>query len=73
VTIGAVLGTWVKKIGAEKMTQLIDRVWCRIFHKAYHVELEKGSTVPGWRFVYCNNCKRAWPERTASSGATGSS
>jgi len=73
VTIGAVVSAWIKKIGAEKMTQLIDRVWCRIFHKAYHTVLEKGSTVPGWRFVYCNNCKRAWPERCASSEGIASS
>jgi len=65
VTIGAVLGTWVKKIGAEKMTQLFDRVWCRMFHRQYHVTIEKGTTVPGWRFVYCNHCKTSWPERTA--------
>jgi len=47
------------------MQQLLDRVWCRWFHKAYHTILEKGSTVPGWRFVYCNNCKTSWPERCA--------
>jgi len=69
----AAMRAWVRKIGAEKMGQLLDRVWCRWFHKAYHTVLEKGSTVPGWRFVYCNHCKTTWPERCASSEGTASS
>ena len=56
---------WLKgiaaKVGAEKMTQLLDRVWCRIFHKSYHVRKE---VLHGWQFVYCNQCKRTWPQRS---------
>ena len=47
------------------MHQLMDRIWCRFFHRKHQVLLEKGCTVPGWRFIYCNHCKTSWPERTA--------
>ncbi len=56
---------WIKtiaaNIGAEKIKQLLDRVSCRIFHKQYHVRKE---ALHGWQFVYCNKCKRTWPQRT---------
>lgn len=61
---------WLKavaaKIGAEKMTQLLDRVSCRIFHKAHHVRKE---ALHGWQFVYCNKCKRTWPQRSGETSA----
>ena len=50
------------------MTQLLDRAWCRIFHKRFHMPQE---TMYGWQFVYCLHCKVTWPERR-SSPATGS-
>jgi hypothetical protein len=40
--------------------QLLDRVWCRIFHKRYHVPQEK---MHGWRFIHCLHCKHTWPQR----------
>jgi len=58
---------WLKgiaaKVGAEKMTQLMDRIWCRLFHKRYHVQQEQ---VHGWRFWHCNKCKITWPQRALS-------
>ena len=44
------------------MQQLLDRIWCRIFHKQYHVPQEK---MYGWQFVHCLKCKAVWPERRA--------
>lgn len=51
------------------MHQLLDRIWCRFFHRRYHKVLEKGCNVPGWHFVNCAFCKTSWPERTAKSEA----
>lgn len=45
------------------MHQLLDRITCRLFHKRSHIVLEKGCTVPGWCFIYCNICKVSWPQR----------
>jgi hypothetical protein len=55
---------WLRKIGAEKMTQLLDRVWCRIFHKQYHVPQE---ALHGWQFIHCLKCKITWPQRSAAN------
>ena len=51
---------FMKKIGVEKMTQLLDRVWCRLFHGRYHVQ---GEETHGWQFVHCSKCNTTWPER----------
>jgi hypothetical protein len=48
------------------MTQLLDRIWCRIFHKSYHIRREM---LHGWQFVHCTNCKITWPERCASDAS----
>ena len=38
--------------------QLLDRIWCRIFHRVYHVERQ---VVGKWTFIECQKCKRTWP------------
>ena len=61
------LRQWIRKIGAEAMTQLLDRVWCRIFHAQYHVPQEK---MYNWRFIHCMKCKIVWPQREGSNEET---
>jgi hypothetical protein len=40
------------------MTELWDRIWCRIFHRRYHVEKEQ---MYGWQFIRCVHCEKVWP------------
>jgi hypothetical protein len=42
--------------------QLLDRIWCRLFHRRYHT-LAPGDAVAGWRFIRCSKCNATWPER----------
>ena len=49
------------------MQQLLDRVWCRFFHGAYHVPQER---LHGWQFFHCLRCKTVWPRRDYTSPPT---
>jgi len=42
------------------MAYPLDRLWCRLFHKRFHVLKEE---MYGWQFVHCISCKVTWPRR----------